>query len=99
MLAIFGFRKNRSQMSGQGCECSAEFYGDVGPMASPATLGCVYTQTHNHKRRRSRVDMQILLFRPGCYKVFDQKGGNTDVSCVCSHLGVSRPMAAAPPLT
>ncbi|CAG10944.1 unnamed protein product, partial [Tetraodon nigroviridis] len=39
MLAIFGFLKNRSQSSGQGSECSAEFYGDIGPVAATATMG------------------------------------------------------------
>lgn len=50
MLAIFGFRKNRSQTSGQGSECSAEFYGDIGPVAATATLGFVYTQTQRGRK-------------------------------------------------
>lgn len=45
MLAIFGFLKNRSQSSGQGSECSAEFYGDIGPVAATATMGFVYPIT------------------------------------------------------
>lgn len=48
MLAIFGFRKNRSQTSGQGSECSAEFYGEVGHVVATATMGFVYrTYRHN----------------------------------------------------
>lgn len=46
MLAIFGFLKNRSQSSGQGSECSAEFYGDIGPVVAPAAMGFVYPVTN-----------------------------------------------------
>lgn len=63
MLAIFGFRKNRSQTSSQGSECSAEFYGDIGPVAATATLGFVYTHTHNMgekmKHYRYRPQAQV----------------------------------------
>lgn len=59
MLAIFGFRKNRSQTSSQGSECSAEFYGDVGPVAVTATMGYVYTRT-----QRGQKDQTLLLQAP-----------------------------------
>lgn len=53
MLAIFGFRKNRSQTSGQGSECSAEFYGDVGHVVATATMGFVYTQTKPGQKEKT----------------------------------------------
>lgn len=55
MLAIFGFRKNRSQTSGQGSECSAEFYGDVGPVPATATMGFENTQKQRGQKEKTLV--------------------------------------------
>lgn len=49
MLAIFGFRKNRSQtLSNQGPESEAEVYGDGGHTVATAPTGFVYAQGTTH---------------------------------------------------
>lgn len=48
MLAIFGFRKNRSQtLSNQGPESEAEVYGDGGHTVATAPTGFVYAQARH----------------------------------------------------
>lgn len=53
MLAIFGFRKNRNQAPSQWSECGAEVYGDIGPVVTAATMGCVCTQTQRGQKDKT----------------------------------------------
>lgn len=63
MLAIFGFRKNRSQTSGQGSDCSAEFYGEVGHVVATATMGFVY-RTYRHNVSKNNLKKNTTVTRP-----------------------------------